>query len=193
MLHVLPVEVTLIVLSHLPISSLLSVAVLSRPWSHFFAAHQSRIFHRAALYHEYISPGVLSLEDALSTNTGKPWAGSTSWKDFCKSLPRHFHRISFHTSDNWFFPGHSRCKGYRSFQLCKNWEGKGCVVARVLLPRSSPFLIRVDEKAGICITSYVTGGLAVTHLFSDTVLWCLPTVRDLSASQPLVCSSGHVK
>ena len=73
-------------------------------------------------------------------------------------------------------PGRSWCKGYRSFQLCKNWEGKGRTVARVLLPRSSPHYIKVDEKAGICITTYVFGGIAVTHLFSDTVLWCLPPV-----------------
>ena len=80
MLHALPAEVTLIVLSHLPVPSLLSVAVLSRQWSHFFAAHQSRIFRSAALQHGYIPPAseTLSLEDELSRNTGKPWAGSAS-------------------------------------------------------------------------------------------------------------------
>ena len=59
-------------------------------------------------------------------------------------------------------PGRSCCKGYRSFQLCENWEGKGRAVARVLLPRSSPHYIKVDEKAGICITTYVFGGIVVT-------------------------------
>ena len=89
MLHVLPAEVTLIVLSRLPIPSLSSLAVLSCQWFHFLATHQSQIFHCSALYHEYIPPGMLFLEDALSMSTGKPWAGSTSWKDFCKSLPCH--------------------------------------------------------------------------------------------------------
>src|SRR6266702_75911 len=84
MLHVLPTEVTLSVLSHLPIPSLLSLRLLSRQWLHFFTTNQSAIFHRAALLHEYIQPETLSLEDALSMNTGQPRAGSTSWKDFCK-------------------------------------------------------------------------------------------------------------
>ncbi|KAH9026261.1 hypothetical protein EDB83DRAFT_2425556 [Lactarius deliciosus] len=78
MLHVLLTEVTLNVLSHLPIPSLLSLPVLSRQWLHFFTTNQSEIFHNAALLHEYIKPETLSLEDALSMNTGRPWAGSTA-------------------------------------------------------------------------------------------------------------------
>ena len=85
MLRVLPTEVTLGVLSHLPIPSLLSLPGLSRQWFDFFTTNQSAIFHSAALLHDYIQPGTLLLEDALSVNTGRPWVGSTSWKDFCKS------------------------------------------------------------------------------------------------------------
>ena len=85
MLHVLPTEVMLSVLSYLSIPSLRSLAVLSRQWLDFFASNQSAIFYSAALLHEYIQPGTLFLEDALSVNTGRPWVGSTSWKDFCKS------------------------------------------------------------------------------------------------------------
>ncbi|KAI9458951.1 hypothetical protein BJY52DRAFT_406892 [Lactarius psammicola] len=136
----------LVVLSHLPIPSLLSLPVLSRQWLDFFATNQSAIFHSAALLHEYIQPDTLLLEDALSVNTGRPWAGSTSWKDFC----------------------------HRSFQLRKNWEGKGRAVARVLSPSgSNVHRIKVDEKAGICITTHIFGGLSVIHLFSGTVLWRL--------------------
>ncbi len=85
MLYVLPTEVMLSVLSYLPIPSLRSLLVLSRQWFDFFITNQSAIFHSAALLHGYIQPGTLSLEDALSVNMGRPWAGSTSWKDFCKS------------------------------------------------------------------------------------------------------------
>ncbi|KAH9032737.1 hypothetical protein EDB84DRAFT_130016 [Lactarius hengduanensis] len=147
MLHVLPTEVTLDVLSHLPIPSLLSLPVLSHQWLDFLTTNQSKIFHSAALYHEYIHPETLLLEDALSANTGRPWAGSTSWMDFC----------------------------HRSFQLRNNWEGKGRAVARVLSPPgSNVHRIKVDEKAGICITTHMFGGISVIHLFSSTVLWCLP-------------------
>jgi hypothetical protein len=86
MLNLLPAEVTLSVLSHLPIPSLLSLPVLSHQWFDFFATNQLIIFHRAAISHGYINPEILMLEDALSLNTGRPWAGSTSWEDFCKSL-----------------------------------------------------------------------------------------------------------
>jgi len=36
--------------------------------------------------------------------------------------------------------------------------------------------IKVDEKAGICITTHNWGGLSVFHLFSSVVLWCLSLV-----------------
>jgi len=147
MLHVLPTELTLHVLSHLPLPSLLSLPVLSRQWFDLFAANESEIFHHAAILHEYIKPEIMSLGDALSVNAGRPWAGSTSWKDFC----------------------------HRSFQLRKNWDGKGRAVMRLLSPPDfNVFDVMVDERAGICITAPVWGGFTVIHLFSSTVLWCLP-------------------
>lgn len=85
MFPVIPPEVTLSVLSHLPIPSLLSLLVLSHQWFDFFTAHESEIFHRAAILHEYVKPETLLLEDALSVYTDRPWAGSTGWKDFCES------------------------------------------------------------------------------------------------------------
>jgi len=45
----------------------------------------------------------------------------------------------------------------------------------VMPPGSNARHIKVDEKAGICITTSLLGGLTVTHLFSGTVLWRLPT------------------
>ncbi|KAI9440373.1 hypothetical protein H4582DRAFT_2074172 [Lactarius indigo] len=147
MLHALPPEVTLNVFSYLPISSLLSLRVLSHQWLNFFTANQSTIFHDVAFLHEYIQLGTMFLEDALSVNTGRPWTGSTSWKDFC----------------------------YRSIQLRKNWEGKGRAVARVLSPPGfNVDRIKVDENAGIRITTCIWGGLNVVHLFSGVLLRCLP-------------------
>ncbi|KAN0129695.1 hypothetical protein V8E53_012515 [Lactarius tabidus] len=96
MLHVLPTELTLSVLSQLPISSLLSLRLLSRQWLDFFAAHQSVIFLDNALYHGYIQPGTPFLEDALSVDMSKPWAVSMSWKNFCESPPCYFQRPSLH-------------------------------------------------------------------------------------------------
>ncbi|KAF8257828.1 hypothetical protein EI94DRAFT_1225204 [Lactarius quietus] len=152
MLNVLPTEVTLIVLSHLPIPSLLSLAILSRQWLHFFATHQSEIFHRAALYHEYIPPGTLLLEDALSMNTGKPWAGSTSWKDFCKWVPSQL--IS---------------------NLQKLGRKRACCCAHVIASRLQPLLHQGRRKSRDMYYDSHWGGITVTHLLTGTVLWCLPT------------------
>ena len=77
MLDILPNEVTLNVLSHLPIPSLLSLPVLSRRWLDLFDRNQSAIFHSAALLHDLIQPGML-LEDVLSVKSGRPWTGSIS-------------------------------------------------------------------------------------------------------------------
>ncbi|KAF8261627.1 hypothetical protein EI94DRAFT_1833216 [Lactarius quietus] len=41
-------------------------------------------------------------------------------------------------------------------------------------PDFNVFDVMVDERAGICITAPVWGGFTVIHLFSSTVLWCLP-------------------
>jgi hypothetical protein len=59
-----------------------------------------------------------------------------------------------------------------------NWEGNGRVVARLLRPpRSDVHHLNVDEKAGLLIATHSSGGLSVTHLFSDVLLWSLPQVR----------------
>ncbi|KAI0305278.1 hypothetical protein B0F90DRAFT_1181970 [Multifurca ochricompacta] len=147
MLHILPPELSLNVLSYLPIPSLLPLSSLSHQWLDFLFVNQSKIFKSAALLHEFIPPGTLLLEDALSMYTGNPWEGSMDWKDFCR----------------------------RSFHLRKNWEGKGRAVARLLSPPGSDVhRIKVDERAGICITTHMFGGLSVNHLFSSILLWRLP-------------------
>jgi hypothetical protein len=175
MLHILPAELTLKVLSHLPITSLLSLPALSRQWFHFFATHQSAIFYSAAVQHEYIQPGT-SLEDALSVNTGRPWEGSESWKDFCKSYLCHFQLYLF--AHCLSLTAHSHREGCRSLQFSKNWEGKGRTVARVISDSTNTHCLKVDEKAGICVMTHQWGGLTVTHLFSSTILWSLPKVRE---------------
>jgi F-box-like len=86
MLDVLPSELSLKILSYLPIPSLYSLFTLSRQWHDFLFANQWSIFRHAAILHGYIEPG-LQLEDALARYTGSPWEGSIDWKDFCKSIP----------------------------------------------------------------------------------------------------------
>jgi hypothetical protein len=85
MLRILPTELSLSVLSYLPLPTLCSLPTLSHQWLDFCSENQSTIFHNAAILHGYIQPQTLQLGDALSMYEGSPWDGATDWKDFCKS------------------------------------------------------------------------------------------------------------
>ena len=85
MLHILSTELSLSVLSYLPLQTLCSLPAVSRHWFNLISANQSTIFHGAAVLHGYAQPGTILLEDALSVYKGSPWDGTTDWKDFCKS------------------------------------------------------------------------------------------------------------
>jgi hypothetical protein len=84
MLHVLPVELSLAILSYLPIQTLCPLPSLSHKWFDFFSQNQSTIFRNAAVLHGYTHPETYLLEDALSDHKGSPWEGTTDWKDFCR-------------------------------------------------------------------------------------------------------------
>ena len=166
MLHRLPVEISLAVLSYLPLSTLGPLSSLSRKWRDFISANKSTIFRNAAILHEYIHPETLLLEDALSMHEGSPWRGATDWKDFCELL------LELSTEHMFLI-----FVGRRGFQLHKNWEGNGRVVARLLYPGLGiVHRLKVDEKLGLLITTGL-GGLAVNHLFSNVPLWYLGHVR----------------
>jgi hypothetical protein len=167
MLHRLPVEISFAVLSYLPLSTLGPLSSISRTWRDFFSANKSTIFRNAAILHEYIHPETLLLEDALSMREGSPWRGAADWKDFCKLT------LDFSTEHTFLI-----FVGRRGFQLHKNWEGNGRAGARLLYPGSGDaYCLKVDEKAGLLITTCSGSGLGVTHLFSNAFLWYLGPVR----------------
>jgi hypothetical protein len=139
MLDVLPSELSLNVLSYLPISSICSLFILSRQWHHFLVANQWSIFCRAAILHGFIQPG-LQLEDALAQHMGSPWEGSIDWKDFCKSTlsllaEGHLHLLQISAPESTFSVFYH--KGRRFFQLNKNWEGKRARRCPFIFPASS--------------------------------------------------------
>ena len=129
MLQLLPTELTLNVLSHLPIPTLLSLPVLSRQWFHFFATNESEIYRHSTIAQQYIKPETVLLEDALSMNRGRPWAGSTSWKDFCKSF--HLHHLSTtikSTTINDTYPVPRILKAAGLFNFAKTGKEKDVVM-----------------------------------------------------------------
>jgi hypothetical protein len=73
MLHILPTELSVLVLSYLPLRCLCALPTLSRQWLNFFSENQETIFHNAAIHHQYVQPG----------------DGPTGcWKGFCKFMSR---------------------------------------------------------------------------------------------------------
>ena len=123
----------------------------------------------------------------MSMSAGKPWAVSTSWKDFCTSLQCHssFYIYTHCPQPTNGTPLVTRVVNAAGRSNLENWEGKGHAVARSLLPPVSNIRhINVDETAGICITTRIWGGITVPHLISGTVLWLLPMVRDFLFLHP---------
>ncbi|KAI0056022.1 hypothetical protein BV25DRAFT_1921346 [Artomyces pyxidatus] len=147
MLGLLPPELILDVLSSLSLQCLLSLSLVSRQWNSFVAANEETVYRQAAHLHDFIRSAYSSLQDALRERHGNPWRGAISWKDFCR----------------------------RSVQLQRNWGGQGRAVARVLSSAGSDVhRIKVDEQERLCVTTHMHGGLTVSHLFPDVILWSLP-------------------
>ena len=69
--------------------------------------------------------------------------------------------------------------GQRRLQIQYSWLGKA--PSRIVQHRTSPnrrvHRIKVDESAGFIITTSRRGGLAVTDINTDELLWSLPEVR----------------
>ena len=126
MLQLLPTELTLNVLSHLPIPTLLSLPVLSRQWFHFFATNESEIYRHSTIAQQYIKPETVLLEDALSMNRGRPWAGSTSWNSRTSVSRSHLHHLSTTINDTSPVPRILKAAGL--FNFAKTGKEKDVVM-----------------------------------------------------------------
>ncbi|KAG6852750.1 hypothetical protein C0991_009370 [Blastosporella zonata] len=143
----LPPELTLAILSYLPLSSLSDALLVCRRWEEFLKLHENPIYHRAALLHGYISSGGTSIENAGKQYSQRSVGSVTNWKDLCRKR-RWIER-------NWSGTGPSKVTAHM---------GAGKHVHR----------IKVDEKAGYILTTSTIGGLSVTDLRHDKELWSLP-------------------
>lgn len=153
MLHGLPPELVIHILSFLPFQSLGALQQVSRPWNDFVLANQTLVYYNAAVVHNFIdSPAesLTSLNEVVGRLEGRLWRGVKSWKDFCE------------------------CSGYpdaladrervqpllgrRRFQLERNWAGQGQSVFRNISPgRDDVHRLKVDEKERFCITTHMRG------------------------------------
>lgn len=75
------------------------------------------------------------------------------------------------------------CLVQRRMEIEKSWSGKGLSRLRELSSTGETVhRLKVDESAGLVITTHREGGLRVTDLWRDEVLWSLS-----KASSIFVC------
>ncbi|KAK7030833.1 hypothetical protein VNI00_013941 [Paramarasmius palmivorus] len=154
MLDRLPAEVTLLVLSTLPIPCIHSLRLVSQAWNEFILTNEAAIYHSAAVVHGYISStseGIDTLPQKYSPKVLSEMG--ENWKTFCQ----------------------------RRAQLEKAWNGLApSRLVKYTATGRSVHRIKVDEINGFIITSYTdrasrATGLIVSDMSKDDVLWSLPT------------------
>lgn len=116
--------------------------------------HNEFIYRNAAFRHRFIDSPNIPLANAKIYRMQAPTAVANDWKSFCASC----------------------------FQLENSWRGYGPSVAKFLpeiISIDSGVLfglhrLKLDEDAGLLITTHVFGGLSVVSLQNvDRPLWCL--------------------
>jgi hypothetical protein len=150
MLQFLPPEGILEILSYLPVQTLRTLQLISRDWEIFIKTNQASIYKKASLLHGFLpSSDFASVSDLQSIYPTRSLTGVDNWRDFC-------HR-RFSIERRWFGQGPSSIKSFPE-------------------AGESVHRIKIDENAGYIITTSRDGGLAVTDLTRNELLWWLPQV-----------------
>ncbi|KAG7446560.1 uncharacterized protein BT62DRAFT_1076116 [Guyanagaster necrorhizus] len=147
----LPVEIILEILAYLQLSSLASFVAVSRSTKLLVDANESTVFRNAAVVHGLISSDGTQPADLRAKYTPRSLQGVDGWKSFCR----------------------------RQIGIKFAWKGKSPSSARRLayasLHRQDVHRLKVDERAGIIMTTYRNGGLAVADIATNRILWSLPS------------------
>ena len=88
MLHLLPAETVLRVLSFAPLSTLVNLEAVSKDWTAFYKEHFTQIYRNAAVLHGIAPSRDAKLEEVLSELGGDMWTAEpvTDWKELCAWL-----------------------------------------------------------------------------------------------------------
>jgi F-box-like len=158
MLDILPVEKVLEILEYLPVQTLHSLLLVSRDWEIFIQENETSIYRKAALLHGFLpSSDFTSVSDLGSIFPARTLAGVHDWKGFCR----------------------------RRRLIDRSWCGNGpSLINKFTATGGTVHRIKIDESAGYIITTSKRGGLYVTDLLQNELLWSLP-----EASHPLLLNS----
>ena len=82
----LPTELTLNILSYLPLDSLGRLNSVCKSWSGFCAQHENTIYRNAACLHTYIPRPMTMLDNLTSMYSQRALEDVETWKDLCMCL-----------------------------------------------------------------------------------------------------------
>ncbi|KAI0924085.1 hypothetical protein AcW1_006847 [Taiwanofungus camphoratus] len=147
MLLLFPTDITLCILSFLPLHDLSSLHLLSSQVHHLINDNEATVYHQAAVFHKFVSPR-LSLKAAkLSESHRGGWLDDIwTWKELCRRL----------------------------LTLERNWNGRGQVLEGGY-PTADDGVLRfqIDEEQKTVIEASRSGGLTVHAMEDHRVLWGL--------------------
>ncbi|KAL0960998.1 hypothetical protein HGRIS_005991 [Hohenbuehelia grisea] len=143
MLSQLPVEIVLCTFSHLPITALVELRLVSKEWKALFDENDEAIFHQAAVYHEYIPSLATMIFDLPLLYPKRYVMGVTSWRAL-------FRRV---------------------IDISRSWEGRGPSIITKHSADTRVHRFKVDEQAGYIIHTSSLGSLTVSDLSSGQILW----------------------
>ena len=168
----LPTELALNILSYLPVNSLSRLRSVCKSWNEFCILHENTIYRNAASLHTYIPSPTTMLNELESLYSQRAMEDVKTWKDLC---------MCFNENGRLLYL--IRVSGRKRIQIQRNWKGKGPSTLIEHKSTSQPsnivHRIKVDELAGYIMMTFDKGGLLVTDLNDDFILWSLPQVCNL--------------
>ena len=168
-LDTLPAELICHVLAFLSCQDLRALRLISQFWNKFIDANENAIYHHAAVLHRFASTESQSLEDAL-VGQGNYLQGVDSWRTLCM----------FSYIQSRYLCLTSRDPGQCRLPVEATWARFGYHPLRLLVEASGDVhRIKVDEERGLIITTHTSGGLTVTDMETEQVLWSLAPVSSL--------------
>ncbi|KAI0746344.1 hypothetical protein C8Q80DRAFT_767425 [Daedaleopsis nitida] len=144
MLLALPSDISLHIFAYLSLLDLLHVRLTSRAVHAFFLANEESIFHRAAIFHQFVRAQT-TLEGALR-DEHYAFRGVHDWKELCR----------------------------RRVLVERNWDGHGCVHEGGYPPGEDTVMsFTIDETQQISIAFARKTGVSVHSLEDGRLLWGL--------------------
>ncbi|KAF7325535.1 F-box domain-containing protein [Mycena kentingensis (nom. inval.)] len=147
----LPPELTLCILSHLPLESLAALQRTGRAWRSFFAGNESSIYRSSVIRHLSL-PESTTFDELRGTVSRRAMAGARDWKELRQTQQR--------TERAWLGQAPSSVTSY---------PNTGRHVHRIKVDEQRGFVVVTAERAELWQR------LRVVDLESGEVLWSLPS------------------